>query len=97
MYQVEDVELTENLMNRPLYSNRVTVKGQRAKLLSAFAELQVGQSVFVPAEDYEAVSVRARVCEFNKANLDRLKYLVTDQRNPKDVGREGIRVVCVPR
>jgi hypothetical protein len=97
MYQVEDVDLTENLMNRPLYSNRVTVKGQRKKLLAVFADLKVGQSVFVPAEDYEAVSVRARVCEFNKEKADRLKYLVTDQRNPKDVGRDGIRVVCVPR
>jgi hypothetical protein len=97
MYQVEDVDLTENLMNRPLYSNRVTVKGQRQKLLAVFADLKVGQSVFVPAEDYEAVSVRARVCEFNKEKADRLKYLVTDQRNPKDVGRDGVRVVCIPR
>jgi hypothetical protein len=97
MYQIEAVELTENLMNRPLYSDRVIVKGQRKKLMALFAELEIGQSVFVPESDYKPVSVRVMICEFNKKNPDRLKYLVSDQRKPhKDLG-DGVRIVCVPR
>jgi hypothetical protein len=97
MYEIEDVELSENYMNRPAYTPRIVVAGRRRKLLEAFSNLKIGQSVFIPAVEYEAVSVRARVCEFNKKHPDKLKYLITDQRNPKDVGREGVRVACVPR